>query len=230
MDNLEHKIKNAFSETDAGMSLAGKEAMWNRIEDTMHRRKGVAAGWRVAAVLAVLLFASGVFATLNFRAKQNRQIMNVEMENRRLQQTVDSLLLIPTETEPKPQVVEKIIYRDRFVQPSKNSDQPDWQEKYRQLQDSTKNILANQEQFYYRESEQLQNQLLAAKAERDSFRQKLETQVVKSEEPPFQLKSGRVKMGVQQNSSERNPELELKIFPKNFIQKTNDLNQSLFKK
>ena len=51
-----------------------------------------------------------------------------------------------------------------------------------------------------------------------------------SEGEPFLLKSERVELGVQKKPAVDNPEMEVKIFPKNFIEKTNDLNRTLFKK
>jgi hypothetical protein len=224
MENLEHNIKNAFAESDAKTTLPQKNAVWNRLEGTMHGQKGVAAFWRVAAVFLMFLLATAVFAGLNYRMKQQQKTDELYAKNADLQHTVDSLLARPSNVKTETKVVEKIIYRDRFVQQNKNGGDSDWQKKYRLLQDSTKNLLAFREQNHKSELEQLENELVSLKTELEAFKQNQQ-----NTNPPFQLKGGRVELDVPKSPAIKGPEMELKVFPKNFSGNSNDLNTTLLK-
>ena len=149
MENLEHNIKKAFAESDAKTTFPGKEKMWHRIESTVHKRNGVVPFWRAAAVFLVLLLAAGAYAGLSYRIKQQQKMDDLQNENADLRQTIDSLLTQPAEVKTETKVVEKIVYRDRLIQQNKNGNDLVWQKKYQQLQDSTKNLLANREGKLY---------------------------------------------------------------------------------
>ena len=230
MENPEHNIKEAFNESDAKTRLPQKDAMWNRLDRTMHGQKGVAAFWRVAAIFLGLLMVAGVFAGMSYRSRQQKETEKFLAKNAQLQQTIDSLLVRPAEIKTETKVVEKVVYRERSVRQNENDNNSILQEKYLQLQDSTEILLVNREKQYQNKMQQLETELTLAKTELTSYKQDNEKQGQQKKDDPFQLKSERVELGVQKTSLNKNPELELKVFPKNFIQNTNDLNKSIFKK
>jgi len=47
---------------------------------------------------------------------------------------------------------------------------------------------------------------------------------------PFELKSDRMELGPQQKPTVKSPEMEMKVFQKNFIENRNNLNSTIFKK
>jgi len=229
MENLEHNIKKAFAESDAKTTLPQKNALWNRLEGTMHGQKGLAAFWRVAAVFLMFLLATGVFAGLNYRIKQQQKTDDLRAKNTDLQQTIDSLLAHSSNVKTETKVVEKIVYRDRFIQQHKQESELDWREKYIQLQDSTTNLLASREQNHKTELEQLETELSALKSELSAFKQNAGKQNQQRKNPPFQLKSGRVELDVPKTPSVKSQEMEVRVFPKNFPEYKNNLNTTLLK-
>ena len=148
MENPEHKIKAAFNESDVKTKLPHKDAMWNRLDKTMHHLKSVAAFWRVAAVFLGLLMVASVFAGMSYRAKNQKETEALQVQNAQLQQTVDSLLTRPPKIKTETKVLEKVVYRDRPVQKNDNKNNSVWQKKYQRLQDSTEILLANREKLY----------------------------------------------------------------------------------
>lgn len=229
MENLEHNIKKAFAENDAKTIFSGKEKMWHRIEPTIHKRNGVVPFWRAAAVFLVLLLAAGVYASLNNRMKQQQNMDELRNENTDLRHTIDSLLTRPAEVKTETKVVEKVVYRDRLIQQNKNQYDFDWQKKYEQLQDSTKNILAAKVQIYKAELKQVETELATLKSELSASKQNATIQNQQNENPPFQLKGGRVELDVPKTPNVKSPEMELKVFPKNFPENNNNLNKTLLK-
>ena len=226
MDKLEHRIRKAFGSNDQKTSFTGKEQMWSKLDSELHGRKGVAAFWRIAAVFLGLLLTLGVVASLNSRAKQHAEIETASHEINRLQVLIDSLQTLPTQVRTEVQVVEKekVVYRDRIVENNVPDETIKWQQNYQQTMDSLQ-TLQDKNAAYKVEIEQLNEELLALKNQ-------VETE---SAEPaqaanPFELKSERVELGVQQKPALSNPEIKLKVFPKNFSEAKNDLNKTLFKK
>lgn len=226
MDKLEHNIKKAFSKNDAGTRYPGKEAMWERLDHSLGSSKKVAAWWRVAAVFLGLLLASGVFAGLNYQRKQDARIEKLETNNLQLQYALDSLKSLPLQVKTETKTVEKVVYRDRIVQQKQKSNETNWQQKYLNLQDSSEQLLLAQQKNYKAELEKLTADLHAAQTELTAIKSTDDS----NQAEPFQLKSERVELGVQKKPTVNNPEMEVKIFPKNFGGKTNDLNRTLFKK
>lgn len=226
MDNLEHRIKNAFESNDQKASFAGKEQMWNRLDSELHGRKGVAAFWRIAAVFLGLLLTLGVVASLNNRVKQRAEMENVKHELTQLQLLVDSLQTIPTEVRTEVKIVEKekVVYRDRLVENNVPDETIKWQQNYRQAMDSVQ-TLQNNNAAFKAEMEALNEELLALKTQAES-----ENTEPSQSESPFELKSERVKLGPQQKPSVKSPEMEMKVFQKNFIENRNNLNSTIFKK
>ena len=223
MDKLEHRIRKAFGSNDQKTSFIGKEQMWSKLDSELHGRKGVAAFWRIAAVFLGLLLTLGVVASFNSRAKQYAEMETASHEINRLQGLIDSLQTLPTQVRTEVQVVEKekVVYRDRIVENNVPDETIKWQQNYQQAMDS----LQDKNAACKVEIEQLNEELLALKNQ-------VETE---SAEPaqaanPFELKSERVELGVQQKPALSNPEIKLKVFPKNFSEAKNDLNKTLFKK
>ncbi|QGY44740.1 hypothetical protein GM418_14000 [Maribellus comscasis] len=228
MDNLEHKIREAFSESDAKTTFAGKEKMWNRIDITIHRTKSVAAWWRVAAVFLFFFFAAGVYAAFTINKKQQSKLESMQSKNVEMQNTIDSLIADPVQTKTETKVVEKLVYRDRFVPVSKSDNDSVWRKKFTQLEDSTQALLAVQKMNHQIEKETLEAELKKAKDELFAFQKQKKKTENKGNEP-FQLKSERVEMGVQSGAVPKNSALELKVFPGKFTENKNDLNRTLLK-
>lgn len=226
MDKLEHSIKKAFEENDAASLYRGKEAMWKQLDNSLGTSKKVAAWWRVAAVFLGLLLASGVFAGLNYQRQHAAEIEELENYNSQLQFELDSLKSIPPQVRTETKTLEKVVYRDRFVQQKQGSNENDWQQKYLLLQDSAEHRLFEQQKTYKEELVKLTADLQAAQTEITAMKNAENPEQTE----PFQLKSERVELGVQKKPAVNNPELEVKIFPKNFGGTKNDLNKTLFKK
>ncbi len=230
MDKLEHNIKNAFVESDVNTTFSGKEAMWQRLDASMNKRKSVAVWWKVAAVFLGFILAGSVFANFKIRAKHQQQMAEMQMQNTRLKQAVDSLLVtsrqkIKTETK----VVEKIVYRDRIVAQETDSKNDFWHKKYQKLQDSTAVSLALQKRMYQDELDKMNDDLVAAKSELLAMQnQEKQEQVTTTE--PFRLKGEQVKMEVQKKPTIKPSEMKLKIFPQSFSENKNNLNKTLFNK
>ncbi|MDX8337582.1 hypothetical protein SLH46_00215 [Draconibacterium sp. IB214405] len=226
MDNLEHRIKNAFESNDKKTSFSGREQMWSRLDSELHGRKGVAAFWRIAAVFLGLLLTLGVVASLNNRANKRAEMENVKHEITTLQLLVDSLQTVPAEVRTEVQVVEteKVVYRDRVVENNVPDESKKWQQNYQQAMDSIQ-TLQNATAAFKAEIETLNDELLALKNRTES----------KNTEPaqsanPFELKSERVELGPQPKPSVKSPEMEMKVFQRNFIENRNNLNSTIFKK
>ena len=229
MDSLEHKIKEAFNQSDTNTTFPHKATMWNRIDRTVHSSKGIAAWWRVAAVFMALFLVAGVYAGFNIHKNQQDTLRDLQSKNTELQHIIDSILASPVQTKTETKIVEKVIYRDRTVPLNKADINIEWQGKYRQLEDSTQIILTRQKMEYQKEKERLQKALQRAKEELYVL-QKQNQQTQKKENEPFLLKSEQVNMGIQNNSVPKNPDIELKVFPRNFTENKNDINRTLLKK
>lgn len=231
MGNLEHNIKEAFAAQNAKTKLADKDGMWNRLDSTLVRRKGVAVLWRVAAILLGVFLLTGAFATLNYRAIKQAEIERMEMENVSLVATIDSLRSLSVATKTEVQIVEKekLVYRDRIVIQQNSNSEKYWEQSYKVLADSTELILAsNKKQI--QEIEDLSKELVEAKQELIQFEQGFTKETTNDKAAPFELKSGHVEVGVSKTSAVKNPELKMKVFQKSFIENRNNLNKNIFKK
>uniref|UniRef100_UPI0032176E71 hypothetical protein n=1 Tax=uncultured Draconibacterium sp. TaxID=1573823 RepID=UPI0032176E71 len=230
MSNLEHNIKEAFIRQDANTRFADKDSVWNRLEGEMRQRKGVASIWRIAAILLGFLVVTGAGAALYMRAKQQAKLNSLMLENTKLTTAVDSLLLVPAKTQIKIIEKEKVVYRERTIVENKASETEYWEVKYRSLMDSTEMILTNIGNTYEKEVARLTNELKAAKNEITRIHQDKNTSSADREAAPFQLKSERIDIGISKKPSVKDPEIEMKILQKNFIENRNNLNRTIFKK
>ena len=230
MNNLEHNIKEAFTVKDSNTKLLDKEAMWNRLEGAMHQKKGVASLWRVAAIFLLFLLSASVFAAIHNRIKHKNELEKITIENARLLNTIDSLKAFPVETKTEIQLVEKekVVYLDRYISTSATTDIHRWEQKYVQLMDSTKLVLANSEKQYLEEMEKLKNDLATVQNELAMKSYVSNEQKVK-QGSPFELKSDRVEFGVPKSPTVKNHEFRVQILQKGFENK-NDLNNTLFNK
>ncbi|WP_319479794.1 hypothetical protein [uncultured Draconibacterium sp.] len=226
MDKLEHRIKQVFGSNDQKTSFAGKEEMWSRLDSELHGRKGVAAFWRIAAVFLGLLLTLGVVAALNNRAKQHAEIETATHEINRLQVLIDSLQTLPTQVRTEVQVVEKekVVYRDRVVEKNFPDEIQKWQQNYQQAMDSLQ-TLQTKNAAYKAEIDTLNEELLALKNQAET-----ESAGPAQAANPFELKSERMELGPQQKPTVKSPEMEMKVFQKNFIENRNNLNSTIFKK
>ena len=228
MGNLEHNIKEAFAAQDAKTKLVDKKGMWNRLDGTMGRRKGVAALWRVAAILLGVFFLTGAFATLKFRAIKQTEIERLKMDNLSLLATIDSLGSLPVATKTEVQIVEKekLVYRDKIVVQKNPDTEKHWEQKYQLLADSTALILASNK----KQIQRLDEELIDAKNELIQLEQGSTKETTNEKTAPFELKSERVEVGVSKTPAAKNQELKMKVFQKNFIENRNNLNKNIFKK
>jgi len=226
MDKLEHRIKQVFGSNDQKTSFAGKEEMWSRLDSELHGRKGVAAFWRIAAVFLGLLLTLGVVAALNNRAKQHAEIETATHEINRLQVLIDSLQTLPTQVRTEVQVVEKekVVYRDRVVEKNFPDEIQKWQQNYQQAMDSLQ-TLQTKNAAYKAEIDTLNEELLALKNQAET-----ESAGPAQAANPLELKSERMKLRPQQKPTVKSPEMEMKVFQKNFIENRNNLNSTIFKK
>ncbi len=231
MGNLEHNIGEAFAAQDAKTKLADKEGMWNRLDGKMGRRRGVAALWRIAAIVLGVFFLTGAFAVFNFGAKQQATIKQMNLENASLVATVDSLLLLPLAIKTEIQIVEKekLVYRDRPVVQQNSNTEKYWEQRYEMLSDSTELILASNKK-QRQEITQLGKELIQAKQELATLEQSVMKETTNQKVAPFELKSERVEVGVSKITTVNNPDMKMKVFQKNFIENRNNLNSSIFKK
>ena len=230
MDKLERNIKKAFSENDAKTTFSRKDAMWNRLDATMHKPEGVAVIWKIAVVFLGTILITGVFAGLNFHKRQQQEIQQIQRENVRLQYSLDSLLNRPTEIQTETKIVEKVVYRDRPNPENANENVKEWQGRYSHLLDSMQFLIANRESSYKDEIARLERELNTVKTELAAHNKGSDQAGEQEENALFQLKGERVDPVIQKNPAVKNPEIELKVFPRNFIGNTNDLNKTLFKK
>ena len=226
MDKLEHNIKNAFDNELVKTRFQRKHEMWKRMDKELGRPAGVSGWWRIAAVFLIVVLAGSVVAGLNSRQKQTMQSEALKKENLLLQQKVDSLNFLPVRVEIETKFVEKIVYRDRIIEKTAKNTEAFWQHKYQILADSTVLLLASQKQNFEAELIQLSIKLDKAKYALNEL-QKVSQSSSKSE--PFHLRGERVELGIQKKPSINNAEMELKIFPKNFMESKNNLNKTLFK-
>jgi hypothetical protein len=232
MGNLEHNIKRAFIAEDERSTFSEREDLWQRLDKEMHPHKGVAGFWRIAAVLLGLVLFSGTFAALHHRSKQQVQIDKVGFENQKLLNTIDSLLAVPVQPKTEVQIVEreKIVYREKTIERRNSSVEESWKVRYQKLADSTQMILTNKTKIYNQEVAQLQNELLAAKNELVELEKRKQEELENKAAVPFQLKSERVDVGKIISPTVKSPEMEMKIFQKQFIENRNNLNSTIFKK
>ena len=122
------------------------------------------------------------------------------------------------------------MYRNRIVEQKRENTATNWQEEYQNLNDSTQLVLLRNEQSYKREMQKLNHELLSLKLELSQSQQKIDSFLMKNQNPPFELKSERVSGGLKTSPSVKTTEMELKIFQRNFIGNKNDLNTTIFKK
>ena len=231
MGNLEHNIKEAFAAQDAKTKLADKDGMWNRLDSQMGRRSGVAALWRVAAILLGVFLLTGAFAAFDFREKQLSTIEKMEMDNVSLVATIDSLRSLPVATKTEVQIVEKekLIYRDRTIIQQNSNSEKDWEQSYNVLADSADLILASNKK-QVQEIERLGEELVEVKQELIQLEEALTKEMTNEKSAPFKLKSGHVEVGISKTPAVKNPDMKMKVFQKNFIENRNNLNKNIFKK
>ncbi len=231
MGNLEHNIKEAFAAQDAKTKLADKDGMWNRLDSQMGRRSGVAALWRVAAILLGVFLLTGAFAAFDFREKQLSTIEKMEMDNVSLVATIDSLRSLPVATKTEVQIVEKekLIYRDRTIIQQNSNSEKDWEQSYNVLADSADLILASNKK-QVQEIVRLGEELVEVKQELIQLEEALTKEMTNEKSAPFKLKSGHVEVGISKTPAVKNPDMKMKVFQKNFIENRNNLNKNIFKK
>ncbi len=231
MGNLEHNIKEAFAAQDSKTKLGNKNNMWDRLDGQIHGRRGVAAFWRVAAILLGFVLFTGAFAALRVRAKHQTVLKEMEMKSADLAATIDSLLLLPVSTESEVQIVErvKLVYRDKPVADQSFNSAKYWEKKYESLADSTEMVLATKkkqdQQFAF-----LNQELAKTKTELATVQRGLKTESRQNQTAPFELKTERIELEVAKTPSVKNQEMEMKVFQRNFIENKNNLNSTIFKK
>lgn len=230
MDKLEHDIKKAYSENDKKTTLSAKDSIWERLEISMHSRKGVAAFWRVAAVFLAFILASGVFASIKLNEKQNRKIEQQTRDYELLATSFDSLQASLAETIPEVRIIEneKVVYRDRIVYKDVIENNNEWEQKYLTLKDSMNDELLDQKNNYQAELKKLRNEIdLTQKELADLIAQN--STDLSQQTKPFKLKSEKAELDVSKSPTVKNPDFKVKILQTDFGNK-NNLNTTIFKK
>lgn len=232
MGSLEHNIKDAFEAQETKNKFEGKEALWNRLEGTMHSRKGVAAFWRVAAIFIGVLFSVGVLAGISYRTTQKAEIAQLQKENNLLATEIESLQEnIEHEGEPVIQFVEKekIVYRDKIVYKESTNQNRDLEQNYLAMIDSIE-VTKSSELQYKEQIRKLQTELESTQKELLAIQKQNNEDVERSKSAPFELKSERIELGVPKKPATKNPEMEVKVFQRNFIEDRNNLNKNILRK
>lgn len=223
----EHKIADEYKAKDAKTSYSKKEELWTRISSSMPNSKGLAAFWKVAAILLALVMFGGVFAAISVWNSQNEELIAFENKYEKLQLVVDSLMNMEPVKITEIQVLEKekIIYKEVIVIVEKET------------KNGTKNIKLtaeveklNEQLFTSKQNHQLtKDSLLIAHLEIKN-QKKLEENILEEKKLNFKLKPEKVIDQMQQNLQESTPKMKLQLFK---LQDTNvkfDTNSTLLNK
>ena len=223
----EHKIRKAYQHRDENYAFENKKALWKRISQELEHGNGVAAFWKVAALVFAFLLVGGAFAAFSWFDTQNKRLTQSKRANQELKCMLDSLQNTKPAIITEIQVVEKekVVYReiDDF--------------KHKQIQfERTINQLEN-------ERKQLQQQINAANNELTAVRDSLVTALALLENETenkgpdetksdswFSLKTKGVTEQLQPVSSGFSPGMKIQLFK---IQDKNikyDTGATLFKK
>src|SRR5680860_486576 len=93
----EHKIADAYRAKDENSIYPKKDELWSRISNGIEHSKGVAAFWKVAAIIFALVTFGGAFAAISVLKNQNEKWIKIENQNIKMQHKVDSLMNIKPE-------------------------------------------------------------------------------------------------------------------------------------
>jgi hypothetical protein len=224
---LEHKIKEAFQKQDESFDYEKKDELWNRISGHVSRAKVVPAFWRVAAVILALIAFGVAFAAISISQSQSKKIVEVNYQNLKLKNIIDSLQSVNPEKIVETQYIEKekIVYR-KIEQLSDENETADIE-----IKSFEKEIL-NLNEILKNTSSELQ-------FTRDSLKiafaniEKLMNRNINEPDykgPNFKLKTERVKDQLQTEQMESSPKMKVQLFK---IQDSNmkfDMNSTLLKK
>lgn len=110
---LENRIAKAFHKKDSAYSYKKKDELWQRIV-LLSGKKGVAAFWRVAAVILALITFGGAFAAITVFENGKNKLTESEKINQQLEFVIDSLKNVVPEKIIEEKIIEKekIVYRD----------------------------------------------------------------------------------------------------------------------
>jgi len=229
--NLEHKIAEAFQNKDASTKYPGKEELWNRISNAQNSNAGVLGFWRAAAVILAMFFIGGAFSSILFINKKTNQLVQSERLNSELQNTVDSLLSITTETITEIKYIEKEV--QVFVPFEKKLDKSEF-EKEKILALQNENIQLRKQSkteagVWQNKTDSLVRELLVLNKMLEE-KNNAADEIEKAQKNVVELKPEKYEMPLQQPTQSANPKLKIQIFP-NPVEKTNfDMNTSIFKK
>lgn len=231
MENLEHKIAEAYQKKDGEINYPKKKELWDRISKE-HQSKSVVHGfWRIAAILIAVFFITGAFAGFGLLKKNMKQLATVEKSNYELRIIVDSLQNIT------PRTITEIKYITEEVKvfvPVENKVNSNKADKEQFLALKNENIRLNKQfeietAIWINKTDSLLQELVALN---NTLKEKEKTQnkLKITSSNVVELKPDKFEMPLQQPTHSTNPKLKIQIFP-NPDEKTNfDMNSSILKK
>ena len=231
MENLEHKIAEAYQKKDGEINYPNKKELWARISKEQQSKSVVHGFWRIAAILFAVFFITGAFAGFELLKKNMKQLATVEKSNYELRIIVDSLQNVSPRTITEIKYVKEEVKVFVPVENKVNSNKADI-EQFLALKNE--NIRLNKQfeketAIWKNKSDSLLKELVALN---NSLKEKEKTQN-KLKNPSsnvVELKPDKFEMPLQQPTHSTNPKLKIQIFP-NPDEKTNfDMNSSILKK
>ena len=231
MENLEHKIAEAYQKKDGKINYPNKKELWDRISKE-HQSKSVVHGfWRIAAILIAVFFITGAFAGFGLLKKNMKQLATVEKSNYELRIIVDSLQNISLRTITEIKYVKEEV---KVFVPVENKVNSNKAEKEQFLALKNENIRLNKQieletAIWKNKTDSLLQELVALN---NTLKEKEKTQnkLKITSSNVVELKPEKFEMPLQQPTHSTNPKLKIQIFP-NPDEKTNfDMNSSILKK
>lgn len=227
--NLEHKIKEAFQKKDSTVTYSRKDELWNRMENHRNAKKGVAAFWRIAAVLLAIFFITGAFAGIRVIFKTQHLNYELTNENIQLKYAVDSLTNIQPEVITETKIVEKEVpvYLPAKTQSNSSNEYKTRIEELNKRNSALQNQLNIANTNLRNEIDSLRNELLALKSANQNRANQVKQ--TKKESDVIKLKSENYDTLYQKKPNSENPKIKLQIFNNPAQKEQVQMNSSIFK-
>lgn len=231
MENLEHKIAEAFQKKDGEINYPKKKELWDRISKEHQSKSVVHSFWRIAAILFAVFFITGAFAGFGLLKKNMKQLATVEKSNYELRIIVDSLQNISLNTITEIKYVKEEVKVFVPVENKVNSNSTD-KEQFLALKNENSRLNKQFEletAIWKNKTDSLLQELVALN---NTLKEKEKTQnkLKITSSNVVELKPEKYEIPLQQSTHSTNPKLKIQIFP-NPDEKTNfDMNSSILKK
>ena len=231
MENLEHKIAEAYQKKDGEINYPIKKELWARISKEHQSKSVVHVFWRIAAILIAVFFITGAFAGFGLLKKNMKQLATVEKSNHELRIIVDSLQNVSPHTITEIKYVKEEVKVFVPVENKVNSNSAD-KEQFLALKNE--NIRLNKQfeietAIWKNKTDSLLQEIVALNNTLMEYG-KTQNIVKTTSSNVVELKPEKYEMPLQQPTHSTNPKLKIQIFP-NPNEKTNfDMNSSILKK